>query len=355
MRRRNVLRVAGGTTLASFAGCTGLFETEQRAVRSPPLLENRPNAVYIPTHVEGMEMPGMQTSGNYKCALTYSFPHRFWLVTGSRREKVSIKSNDSMHMMPLVWETETGIVPPDINPQVHVTQDGESVTQFAPWPMLSQPMGFHFGDNVQLGGEGTYQIEVNIGSPSTRRTGSLADNRGQTSFSFEFDFQQSTLEAIMFRDIPSDREGSEDAVAPMSMEMLPSTQVPPREQLPGRVRATGTSGNAKFVVTTLSDATPFGGSADETYLAVSPRTPYNRYMVPMMSLSGTLTRGSETVYDDILQSVIDPDHGYHYGAVVSGVESGDELTIHIQSPPQMARHEGYETAFIEMNDLTLSM
>nr|WP_283102418.1 iron transporter [Haloplanus sp. XH21] len=309
----------------------------------------------MPTHIEGMEMAGMQSNGSYKCALTYTYPHRFWLVTGSRRKKVDIKSNDSVHLMPVVWETETGIVPPDINPQVQITQDGESVAQLAPWPMLSQPMGFHFGDNVQLGGNGTYQVEVSIGSPSTRRTGSLENNQGQATFSFEFDFQQSALEEIMYRDIPSDTEGTKGAVDPMGMEMMPSTQVPTETDLPGTVRGSATSGDAKFVVTTLTDATPFGGSEDERYLAISPRTPYNRYMLPLMSLSGTLNRGDDAVYDDILQSTIDPELGYHYGAVVDSVESGDELTITVDSPPQTARHEGYETAFFEMDEMTVSL
>lgn len=353
MRRRDFLGTVGGAALTGLAGCTGLFET--RSARAPPLPENRPNAVYFPTHVEGMKMVDMQSSGSYKCALTYTFPHRFWLVTGSRREKVEIKSQDSVHLMPVVWDTETGIVPPDINPQVSVTQDGESVTQLSPWPMLSQPMGFHFGDNVQLGGNGTYQVDVSIGSPSTRRTGSLADNQGQASFTFEFDFQQSTLEEIMYRDIPSEKEGTEGAVDPMGMEMMPSTQVPAESDLSGTVRGTATSGDAPFVVTTLSDATPFGGEENDTYIAVSPRTPYNRFMLPLMSLSGTLTRGNETIYDGILQSTIDPDLSYHYGAVVSGVESGDELTITVEAPPQTARHEGYEMAFFEMDEMTMSL
>jgi hypothetical protein len=354
MRRRELLGVVGSTGVASLAGCTGLFET--RAVgKEPPLPESRPDAVYMPTHVEGMEMAGMQSSGSYKCALTYTYPHRFWLVTGGRREKVDIKSNDSTHLMPVVWETETGIVPPDINPQVQITQDGESVAQLAPWPMLSQPMGFHFGDNVQLGGDGTYQVEVSIGSPSARRTGALADNQGQDTFSFEFDFQQSALEEIMYRDISSDTEGTKGAVDPMGMEMMPSTHVPAEADLPGTVHGSATSGDAKFVVTTLSDATPFGGREDETYLAVSPRTPYNQYMLPLMSLSGTLSRGNDAIYDDILQSTIDPELGYHYGAVVTGVESGDELAITVDSPPQTARHEGYETAFFEMGEMSMSL
>jgi hypothetical protein len=275
MRRRELLCGLGGATLGGLAGCAGLFET--RSAREPPLPENRPDAVYYPTHVEGMKMAGgMQSSGSYKCTLSYTFPHRFWLVTGSRPEKVDTQDTDSVHLMPVVWEAETGIVPPDINPQVSITQDGESVTELSPWPMISQPMGFHFGDNVKLDGDGTYQVEVRIGSPSTRRTGSLADNQGQASFTFEFEFQQSTLEEIMYRDIPSDQEATEGAVDSMSMEMVPwpaSTQVPNEDTLPGTVRGSATSGDAAFIVTTLSDATPFGGGENETYLAVSPRTP----------------------------------------------------------------------------------
>lgn len=353
MRRRDLLGALGGASLGGLAGCTDLFET--RTARAPPLPENRPNAVYVPTHVEGMKMAGMQSSSGYRCALAYTFPHRFWLVTGGRRKRVDIAGDDSAHLMPVVWDAETGIVPPDINPQVSVTRNGESVAQFAPWPMLSQPMGFHFGDNVQLDGDGTYQVDLRIGSPSTRRTGSLADARGQASFTFEFDFRRAVLDEVTYRDIPSEREGTRGAVEPMSMETLPSTRVPREGDLPGTVRGTATSGDAPVVVTTLSDATPFGGGEGDTYLAVSPRTPHNRYMLPMMSLSGTLTRGRETAFEGALRSTIDPNLHYHYGAAVPGVESGDELTVAVDSPPQTARHEGYETAFFEMSEMTMSL
>lgn len=353
MRRRRLLATLGVASLGGLAGCTGLLEGESQ--QEPSLASNRPDAVYMPTHVEGMQMVGTKSAEGYTCALTYTYPHRFWLVTGTRRETVGIQGSDSVHLMPIVWDTDTGIVPPDLNPQVSVSRDGESVTDLSPWPMLSQPMGFHFGDNVQLGGEGTYQVEVRIGSPSTRRTGSLADNDGQTSFAFDFEFRQSTLEEISFRDVPSDTEGTAGAVEPMDMEMLPSTQVPDTESLPGTVRGTARSGDARFVVATLSDATPFGGESGDTYLAVSPRTPHNRYMLPLLSLAGTLTRGGDTVFDGIFQSTIDPELGYHYGAVVSQAQSGDELSILVESPPQTARHEGYETAFLDMPDISLSL
>ncbi|MFB6160051.1 MAG: iron transporter [Haloferacaceae archaeon] len=352
MRRRELLGALGAGALGGVAGCAG-FET--RSSRSPPLPENRPDAVYYPSHVEGMEMVGTKGDAGYRCALTYTYPHRFWLVTGTRREKVSIRSTDSVHLMPVVWDESTGVVPPDVNPQLRVTRDGETVAQLAPWPMLSQPMGFHFGDNVALDGDGTYRVEVSVGSPSARRTGPLSAEREGASFAFEFEFRRSTLEEIAYRDVPADREGTTGAVEPMGMDGLPNTQVPKPADLPGTLRGTAESGDATFAVTTVADASPYGGGSDETYLAVSPRTPYNRYVVPLMSLSATLTRGGETVADGALTAAVDPDLRYHYGAAVPDVRAGDTLRVTVDAPPGAARHEGYETAFLEMDPMELTL
>jgi hypothetical protein len=268
---------------------------------------------------------------------------------------VPAQDDDAVHLMPVVWDEATGIVPPDVNPQVTISQDGTTVSELSPWPMLSQPMGFHFGDNVGLDGEGTYQVEISIGEASSRRTGSLADTEGGASFGFEFEFAQSTLDDIMVRQVPDEQQGTAGAVDPMSMEMVPSTQVPAESDLPGDVRGSGTSGDGAFVVTVLEGATGYGGDASQQYLAVSARTPYNRYPLTHMSLSATLERGGETVYDDALATTIDPDLHAHYGTVVDGVESGDALTITIDAPPQTARHEGYETAFFEMPPLSMTL
>ena len=59
-RRRAFLRLAGSAALAGLAGCAGLFPVTQG---EPPLVENRPAAVYYPTHTEGMEMVGMSGMG----------------------------------------------------------------------------------------------------------------------------------------------------------------------------------------------------------------------------------------------------------------------------------------------------
>jgi hypothetical protein len=36
-------------------------------------------------------------------------------------------------------------------------------------------------------------------------------------------------------------------------------------------------------------------------------------------------------------------------------QSGDEIEMQIDSPPQAARHQGYETAFLDMPAVTVSV
>ncbi|WP_049981643.1 DUF7350 domain-containing protein [Halolamina rubra] len=351
--RRAFLGGVGAAGVGGLAGCLG-FELESGS-REPALVENRPDAVYRPTHTEGMAMAGVVSDGGYSCALTYSYPHRFWTVTGDDTTQVEVGADDALHLMPVVWHSETGVVPSDVNPSVDVTRDGESVVDgLNPWPMLAQQMGFHFGDNVELPEQGEYTVTVSVGAGGDRRTGSLAETE-RAEFEFTLDYQRSELRELPFQDVPEARQGTLGAAEPMEMEMVPLMRAPASDDLPGTVRGTTESGDAQFVVTTLEDATPFGGDEGQGYLAVSPRTPYNRFPLPQLSLSGTLSRDGETTFDGYLNEWLDPDLGIHYGAVVDGVEGGDELTITVDTPPQLSRHEGYETAFMNLPAATLTL
>lgn len=350
MRRREFLAALGAGATA-VAGCAGV-RTE--SAMAPPLVEDRPDEPYLPTHVEGMDVVGTKDVGDYACALTYTYPHRFWTVTGDHVKQIDITPDDSVHLMPVVWHRATGTVTPDVAPQVTVTRGEETVVPtVSPWAMLSQPMGLHFGDNLQFPGEDTYDVAVTVGKPSSTRTGALAGAAGGTA-TFSFDFSQSTLEEIPYRDIPDDRQGTPGAVDPMAMEMLPSSQAPAPDDLPGTARGTTRAGDIVVAVSTLP-AARMGGPEGATYVVVSPRTPYNRYPLTLTSLSATLARGSETVFEGALEPTLDADAGPHYGATVDGVESGDELTLSVDAPPQLARHEGYETAFFDVPDATLTL
>lgn len=350
--RREFLAGLGAAGVAGLAGCAG-FSLESGS-QEPPMVEDPPNAVYYPTHTEGMLMAGMGSDGAYKCALAYSYPHRFWTVTGTDTNKVEVSGDDSLHLMPVVWHAETGIVVPDVNPRMTVRRDGEQVTEVSPWPMLSQQMGFHFGDNVALPEQGEYDVTVSVGEPGSRRTGSLA-GAGAATFEFTVNYQRSELEDIAYTNVPDAKAGTLGAVPAMGMEMTPSTVLPKPEQLPGTLIGTGRSGDAVLAAMWVDNAAPYGGEEGAPYLAVSPRTPYNRFVLPLMALSTTVTRDGETVYDDVLTATVSPELQIHYGAALPSLESGDELTIAVDTPPQASRHEGYETAFIGMEPVELTI
>ena len=344
MDRRTFLRsgvaAAGSTALA---GCLGLFETETRPTRTPPIVEDRPDGVYVPSHVEGMAMAGRAESGDYAFAVTYSYAHRFWNVNGESTSRTDIDPDDDVHLMTVVWDPETGTVLPETGLSIEIARDGELVSQEAIYPMLSQPMGFHYGANFGLSGDGSYTVTPSVGALPTRRTGSFAGRFTEpTSAEIEFEYSQRRRDEISFE--IRDDAGEAGAVDPMSMEMLPDARAPAEADLPGRILGSGESNDAVLVATVL-DEPPTGIDDDGQYLAVSARTPYNRMVIPAMGLSARVTRGESMAYGTELRRTLDPDLGYHYGAVVDAVESGDDLTLSADVQPQTARHEGYETAF----------
>ncbi|MFB6102432.1 MAG: iron transporter [Haloplanus sp.] len=343
MKRRGLLRA--GAALAgslSLAGCSSLVET--RAVGVPPVPEGRPDGIYYPSHVEGMEVVGTASSGDYAVGLMYSYPHRFWNVTGDSVSLTEIEGDDAVHLMASVWDRETKTILPDTGLSVEIYRDGSLVSQEAIYPMLSQPMGFHYGANFGLEGDGRYTVRLHVGAMATRRTGTFAGRfTDPTTVEIPLDYSEAAKNELRFERF-DDRVATPGAVQPMRMEALPDSFAPLESDLAGTVWGSATSNDATLLVTAL-ESPPAGVDGDGTYLAVSARTRYNRMVIPAMGLAGTLTRDGETVYDGAFDRTLDPDLGYHYGAVVDDVASGDDLTLSVTVQPQTARHEGYETAF----------
>ncbi len=341
MDRRRFLASAGLAGASILAGCGAI---ENQSTRSPPLVENRPDATYYPTHSEGMEMIGHKQAGDYMVGLTYSFPHRFWTVTGTNAEQVTIQDADSVHLMASVWDPETNMVLPiEAGVNITIAADGETVANKQPWPMVSQNMGFHYGDNYQLDGEGVYEITVQVDGMTERRLDGFADRFGDAgTMTTNFEFSRDARDNISYTEYP-DKQGSRAAVELMNMEMMPTSQVPAPEDLPGEVLGTAKGSDEVYAATWLTEADVL--ESGQSYLAVSVRTPYNRVPLPMMSLDGTVEIGGETAFDDALSPAVHPDIGYHYGAAVEA--TGDpSVTVETIGPSQTSRHEGYETAFL---------
>ena len=341
MNRRRFLAAAGLASASVLAGCGSV---QDQSTRSPPLVENRPDATYYPTHREGMEMVGMGQAGDYMVGLTYSYPHRFWTVTGTDTEQVDIRAADSIHLMASVWDPETNMVlPVESGVNIRVGADGETVADKQPWPMISQNMGFHYGDNYQLDGEGVYEVTVSISGMNERRFGSFADKFGSGGeMTTNWEFSRAARDNIDYVEFP-DQQGDQAALNLMNMEMMPTSQVPAVDSLPGELLGTAKGSDEVYAATWLTDADFL--DSGESYLAVSVRTPYNRVPLGLMTIDGTVDVGGETVFDDNLRPAVHPDIGYHYGTVVQS--TGDpSVTVETIAPSQASRHEGYETAFL---------
>jgi hypothetical protein len=345
VRRRDVLRAATGG-LAAVAGCLGGFET-QSAWRDPPLVEDRPDAVYVPAVTEGMKMYGAATAGPYGVALSYSYPHRFWSMTGTERTKTVVESDDSLHLMASLWDRDSGqVLPLDAGVTIEIARDGSLISQEVAYPMLSQRMGFHYGSNYALDGEGDYEATVQVGGVSLRRTGAF-DGRFESveSVTVPFTFDTDSLYDVPFERL-GDRAGTRGALKPMEMD-FPLGRAPATADLPGSVLGVLESGDARLRVGVVRDTDRFDADGD-SYLYVAARTPHNGFVVPMMGLSARVLRDGRERFAADLVRTLDPDLGYHYGAVCDGIEAGDQVAVSVEVPPQVARHDGYETAFVSM-------
>jgi hypothetical protein len=74
-----------------------------------------------------------------------------------------------------------------------------------------------------------------------------------------------------------------------------------------------------------------------------------------MGLDVTATGSDgETVLSASLAPGLDPEVGFHYGVAAPDLTGEEEVTVEVTTPPQVARHEGYETAFFNTPTVSLS-
>jgi len=356
MRRRNfIASAAGGLLAAPLAGCTGNDGGDADADGGTETAgadgdQNLPDGVYVQSFVEEMAMQGTADAGDYRVGLMYAAPHQFWRMIGDERKETAVEDGDSLHLMALVWDPETGTVVPETGLSVAISKDGESFDEQVIYPMLSQSMGFHYGANFALDGDGEYDVRVDVGGLNLRRTGGFEgrfDAPGSATIGVTFD--EETRQSVESREL--DRYGERGAVQQMDMGM-PLGVAPESDALPGDVIGTERTDDADLLALAVREDPPVGPGA---YLALSARTPYNRYYLPGAAFEARLERDGETVFEGELERTIDPSLNYHYGAAVDAIRPGDELVVSTVTVPQVSRHEGYERAFLDMGEVSYTV
>jgi len=73
--------------------------------------------------------------------------------------------------------------------------------------MLSQRLGFHYGDNVELGGPGTYDVRVRTAPSSTRYTGEIAGIGADATFQLSMGLSSDTPTSDSINRNAVDRRG----------------------------------------------------------------------------------------------------------------------------------------------------
>jgi len=309
-----------------------------------------PKAVYRPGHMDGMTSIGMSGASGITFGAMHAAPHAFLNVQSSAVREVEIGASDA-HLMVKPWGMETGVVPSTASLSATIKKDGAFLGDANMWPMLSQPMGVHFGENVSLDGAGSYSIELTLSPPTSELTGKLTDVFGErVEHTIEFEIAEGDLQ---YSEMSVDNAGAEGALDPSKMGK--KGQLPAGEELPGSFVGEAISDDAVFAVTTLTDVSRFGAEG-QTYLAVSPRTPYNRYPLPNMTMSATIEREGETVLDDSLTETLDHELDLHHGAVLEELQSGDTITLRVDGGrANVSRHLGYDTAFLDIGEVELAV
>ncbi len=347
MKRRAFLCASAGGLAAISGGCLNRIGLQtQSAWRDPPLVDNRPSGVYYPAIVEGMGMYGMKRTGPYSVALMYSYPHRFWQVSGSELEKTVVESKDSVHLMATIWDTQSKTIVPAGGLSAELTKNDELVSEEVIYPMLSQQMGFHNGANFALSGEGTYRAEISIGGTGIARTGRFSGQFDEPhTATFEFDFNTEDIYDLEIQRL-GEKAGKRGAVPPMDMG-IPVGRASPIKRLPGTLLGKQTSDDAVFPLNAVR-------KSGRVHLVTVPRTPYNEIVLPLMGLSARVERNGQVSKTELART-LGPELGYHYAGAVEELRPGDEIQLRVETPPQVARHDGYETAFLDMGPMRFTV
>jgi uncharacterized protein involved in high-affinity Fe2+ transport len=93
----------------------------------------------------------------------------FVIYDGTSERMVKPAKHTTFHLMVDLNDSRTGVAIPYAGVWVTIKQGAKLVYDERMWPMISEYMGPHYGNDVSLPGKGTYQLSVLISPPVSAR------------------------------------------------------------------------------------------------------------------------------------------------------------------------------------------
>jgi hypothetical protein len=93
----------------------------------------------------------------------------FVIFDGTRERLVKPPKHVSFHLMVDLNDARTGVAIPYAGVWATITRQARTVYDERQWPMISEYMGPHYGNNVALPGTGTYRLSLLVSPPVSAR------------------------------------------------------------------------------------------------------------------------------------------------------------------------------------------
>jgi uncharacterized protein involved in high-affinity Fe2+ transport len=153
---------AGATTNAAATGASGMGSMKMGAQEAAADKVDGIRA--IPTQMLGSsDWQGMKISAMAMTAVP------FVIFNGTHERTVKPPKNVSFHLMVKLNDAHTNYPIPYASVWATIRKAGKVVFDERQWPMLSEYMGPHYGNNVALPGAGVYQLTLLVSPPVAAR------------------------------------------------------------------------------------------------------------------------------------------------------------------------------------------
>lgn len=158
----SAMRTTSGTSTSGMSGMSGMSGTN--AAHTPKRVMKVDGITPIPTQM--LATADWQHMKIQAMAMT-AVP--FVVYNGTREQTEKMPKHVSFHLMVQLNDDRTHEPIPYASVWATITHDGKVVYDERQWPMLSEYLGPHYGNNVMLPGGGRYKLSLLISPPVAAR------------------------------------------------------------------------------------------------------------------------------------------------------------------------------------------